>query len=159
MECCGLGWGGHGPIFPVGARVHRTSTEPPLPKKARRRHFAGNLASGVPGTPPQKIQKNRNALSTRLDSAKLDRAMSEIKAPVIGRVVGLEVFTVGGIITSGKKQWHTMSAKLNSTHQIREFNSFWRAFGTIRTPRLHALKRFANLESIASSGFITQWFL
>ena len=113
----------------------------------------------MPGTPPQKIQKNRNALSTRLDSAKLDRAMSEIKAPVIGRVVGLEVFTVGGIITSGKKQWHTMSAKLNSTHQIREFNSFWRAFGTIRTPRLHALKRFANLESIASSGFITQWFL
>jgi protease secretion system membrane fusion protein len=49
----------------------------------------------------QEIQKNRDAMSTRLDSAKFDRAMSEIKAPVTGSVVGLKVFTVGGIITSG----------------------------------------------------------
>jgi len=49
----------------------------------------------------QEIQKNRDAMSTRLDSAKFDRALSEIKAPVSGSVVGLKVFTVGGIITSG----------------------------------------------------------
>jgi hypothetical protein len=106
------------------------STEPPpnrlCQKRAQWRHCAGNPASAVPRSLPQKIQKNRNALSTRLDSAKFDRAMSEIKAPVIGSVVGLKVFTVGGIITSGKKQWHTMSAKPNSTHQIREFDSVWR---------------------------------
>jgi len=41
----------------------------------------------VPRTQLQEIQKNRNALSTRLDSAKFDRAMSEIKAPVIFGIV------------------------------------------------------------------------
>jgi len=49
----------------------------------------------------QEIQKTRDAMSTRLDSAKFDRALSEIRAPVSGSVVGLKVFTVGGIITSG----------------------------------------------------------
>lgn len=49
----------------------------------------------------QDIQKNRDAMSSRLDSAKFDRALSEIKAPVSGSVVGLKVFTVGGIITGG----------------------------------------------------------
>ena len=49
----------------------------------------------------QEIQKNRDAVSTKLDSAKFDRAMSEIRAPVSGSIVGLKVFTVGGIITSG----------------------------------------------------------
>lgn len=49
----------------------------------------------------QEIQKNRDAMSSRLDSAKFDRALSEIKAPVSGSVVGLKVFTVGGIITGG----------------------------------------------------------
>ncbi|PUE11075.1 hypothetical protein B9Z51_01745 [Limnohabitans sp. T6-5] len=49
----------------------------------------------------QDIQKNRDAMSSRLDSAKFDRELAEIKAPVSGSVVGLKVFTVGGIITSG----------------------------------------------------------
>ena len=49
----------------------------------------------------QEIQKNRDAVSTRLDSAKFDRELAEIKAPVTGSVVALKVFTVGGIITSG----------------------------------------------------------
>lgn len=49
----------------------------------------------------QEIQKNRDAVSTRLDSAKFDRNLAEIRAPVSGSVVALKVFTVGGIITSG----------------------------------------------------------
>jgi protease secretion system membrane fusion protein len=49
----------------------------------------------------QELQKNRDAVSTRLDSAKFDRNLAEIRAPVSGSVVGLKVFTVGGIITSG----------------------------------------------------------
>lgn len=49
----------------------------------------------------QEIQKNRDAMSSRLDSAKFDRDLAEIKAPVSGSVVGLKVFTVGGTITSG----------------------------------------------------------
>ena len=49
----------------------------------------------------QEIQKNRDAMSSRLDSAKFDRDLAEIKAPVSGSVVGLKVFTLGGTITSG----------------------------------------------------------
>lgn len=49
----------------------------------------------------QEIQKNRDAVSSRLDSAKFDRELAEIKAPVSGSVVGLKVFTVGGTISSG----------------------------------------------------------
>lgn len=49
----------------------------------------------------QEIQKNRDAMSSRLDSVKFDRALSEIRAPVSGSIVGLKVFTVGGIITPG----------------------------------------------------------
>ncbi|BDU58217.1 metalloprotease secretion protein [Limnohabitans sp. MORI2] len=50
----------------------------------------------------QEIQKNRDAMSSRLDSAKFDRDLAEVKAPVSGSVVGLKVFTVGGVITSGQ---------------------------------------------------------
>lgn len=49
----------------------------------------------------QEIQKNRDAVLSRLDAAKFDRELAEIKAPVSGSVVGLKVFTVGGIISSG----------------------------------------------------------
>jgi protease secretion system membrane fusion protein len=50
----------------------------------------------------QEIQKNRDAMSSRLDSAKFDRDLAEVKAPVSGSIVGLKVFTVGGVITSGQ---------------------------------------------------------
>ncbi len=49
----------------------------------------------------QEIQKNRDAVLGRLDAAKFDRDLAEIKAPVSGSVVGLKVFTVGGTISSG----------------------------------------------------------
>jgi protease secretion system membrane fusion protein len=49
----------------------------------------------------QEIQKNRDAVQTRLDAAKFDRNLAEIRAPVSGSVVALKVFTVGGIIASG----------------------------------------------------------
>jgi protease secretion system membrane fusion protein len=49
----------------------------------------------------QEIQKNRDAVLSRLDSAKFDRNLAEIRAPVSGSVVGLKVFTLGGTISSG----------------------------------------------------------
>jgi len=49
----------------------------------------------------QEIQKNRDALLSRLDAAKFDRNLAQVKAPVDGSVVGLKVFTVGGVIGSG----------------------------------------------------------
>ncbi len=50
----------------------------------------------------QEIQKNRDAMASRLDSAKFDRDLVEVKAPVSGSIVGLKVFTVGGVITSAQ---------------------------------------------------------
>ena len=49
----------------------------------------------------QDIQKNRDAMLSRLDAAKFDRDLAEVKAPVDGSIVGLKVFTVGGVILSG----------------------------------------------------------
>lgn len=49
----------------------------------------------------QEIQKNREALLLHMDSAKFDRDLAEVKAPVGGSVVGLKVFTVGGVVSPG----------------------------------------------------------
>lgn len=50
----------------------------------------------------QDIQKNRDALLSRLDATKFDRDLAEVRAPVSGTVVGLKVFTTGGVITSAQ---------------------------------------------------------
>lgn len=47
-------------------------------------------------------QKNKEAFATRLKAAKFEQAQTEIKAPVSGTVVGLTVFTVGGVIRPGE---------------------------------------------------------
>lgn len=48
------------------------------------------------------IQRNRDAFSTRLSAARFDQQLTEIRAPVGGTVVGLKVFTVGGVIQPGQ---------------------------------------------------------
>ncbi|NDC61073.1 MAG: HlyD family type I secretion periplasmic adaptor subunit [Betaproteobacteria bacterium] len=50
----------------------------------------------------QEIQKNKDALLTRLEASQFDRDLAAVRAPVSGSVVGLKVFTVGGVITSGQ---------------------------------------------------------
>lgn len=49
----------------------------------------------------QELQKNRDPLQTRLDAVKFDRALTEVRAPVSGSVVGLKVFTVGSVVGGG----------------------------------------------------------
>jgi protease secretion system membrane fusion protein len=39
-------------------------------------------------------------MSSRLDSAKFDRELTEVRAPVSGSIVGLKVFTEGGVVTA-----------------------------------------------------------
>jgi membrane fusion protein, protease secretion system len=48
------------------------------------------------------VQKNREAVSTKLQAATFDKNLAEIRAPVSGTVVGLKVFTVGGVIAAGE---------------------------------------------------------
>lgn len=47
-------------------------------------------------------QKNREAFFSRLESLIFDRSLTEVRAPASGTVVGLKVFTVGGVITAGQ---------------------------------------------------------
>lgn len=48
------------------------------------------------------IQKNKEAFSTKVASARFEQAQTDIRAPVSGTVVGLTVFTVGGVIRGGE---------------------------------------------------------
>ncbi len=50
----------------------------------------------------QEAQKNRDALLGRLDAAKFDRELTEVRAMVSGSIVGLKVFSVGGVISPGQ---------------------------------------------------------
>lgn len=48
------------------------------------------------------VQKTREAIVSKLQAAKFDRASTVIRAPVSGTVVGLQIFTVGGVISAGE---------------------------------------------------------
>lgn len=48
------------------------------------------------------IQKNRDALKTRLEAVSFDRDLTSIRAPITGTVVGLKVNTKGGTISGGQ---------------------------------------------------------
>jgi protease secretion system membrane fusion protein len=50
----------------------------------------------------QEIQKNRDAALGRMDASKFDLNLAEVRAPVSGSVVGMKVFTAGGVITSAQ---------------------------------------------------------
>lgn len=48
------------------------------------------------------IQKSRMALQQRVESLDFERNLSEVKAPASGIIVGMQVSTVGGVITGGQ---------------------------------------------------------
>ena len=50
----------------------------------------------------QEIQKTRDAVLSQMGAAKFDRNLAQVRAPVSGNVVGLKVFTAGGVITSAQ---------------------------------------------------------
>lgn len=47
------------------------------------------------------IQKQREALRTKVEALKFDSSLTELRSPVAGTVVGLKVYTVGGVIQAG----------------------------------------------------------
>jgi len=48
------------------------------------------------------LQKNRETIATKLQAARFAQSLSEIRAPVSGTVVGLKVYTEGGVIAGGE---------------------------------------------------------
>jgi len=59
--------------------------------------FQGEVAKEL-----TELQKNREALATKLSAARFAQSLSEIRAPVSGSVVNLKVFTEGGVINGGE---------------------------------------------------------
>ena len=47
------------------------------------------------------VNRNRKALAAKLESLRFNLALTDIKAPVAGTVVGLKAYTVGGVIQAG----------------------------------------------------------
>ena len=50
----------------------------------------------------QDIQKTRDAVLGKMDAVKFDRDLVMVRAPASGNVVGLKVFTAGGVISGGQ---------------------------------------------------------
>lgn len=50
----------------------------------------------------QEAQKNRDALLGKLDAAAFDQKLTVVRAQLDGSIVGLKVFSVGGVITPGQ---------------------------------------------------------
>lgn len=50
----------------------------------------------------QEIQKTRDAVLGQMGVAQFDSNLAQVRAPVSGNVVGLKVFTAGGVITSAQ---------------------------------------------------------
>jgi protease secretion system membrane fusion protein len=50
----------------------------------------------------QDIQKTRDAVLGKMDAVKFDRDLVTVRAPASGNVVGLKVFTAGGVISGGQ---------------------------------------------------------
>jgi membrane fusion protein, protease secretion system len=48
------------------------------------------------------VQKNRRAIKPKVDALSFDKSLTEIKAPISGTVVGLKVFTEGGVVRAGE---------------------------------------------------------
>jgi protease secretion system membrane fusion protein len=48
------------------------------------------------------LQKNRETFSSRMESLKFNRNLTDVKAPVGGVVTNLKVNTIGGVISSGQ---------------------------------------------------------
>ncbi len=48
------------------------------------------------------VQKNRRSIKPKVEALSFDKSLTEIKAPIAGAVVGLKVFTEGGVVRAGE---------------------------------------------------------
>lgn len=53
-------------------------------------------------TQAKDIQKNRKSLKSKVDALRFSLSLTDLRAPVGGTVVGMKVYTVGGVISGGQ---------------------------------------------------------
>ena len=111
----------------------------------------------------QDIQKNKESFLLRMDSAKFDRELAEVKAPVGGSVVALKVFTVGGVVTAGqvlmevvpKDEKLIIEAKIPATIIDKvtagmETDIRFTSFNTTTTPVVTGVIKVVGADKVAS---------
>lgn len=94
-------------------------------------------------------QKDAEALAARIDAQKYDLANVEVKAPVAGTVVGLAVFTNGGVVNPGFKMMDIVPSGdplivdgqlpvnlIDKVHDGLKVEMMFAAFNTNRTPHI-----------------------
>jgi len=94
-------------------------------------------------------QKEADALGARLEAQKYDLANVEVKAPVAGTVVGLAVFTNGGVVNPGFKMMDIVPSDdpliiegqlpvnlIDKVHDGLKVELIFAAFNTNRTPHI-----------------------
>jgi protease secretion system membrane fusion protein len=94
-------------------------------------------------------QKEAEALAARLDAQRFELASVDVKAPVSGTVVGLAVFTNGGVVPAGFKMMDIVPSDdpliveaqlpvnlVDKVHPGLKVELMFSAFNTNRTPHI-----------------------
>ena len=113
------------------------------------------------GTQLAEAQKEAEALRTRLVSQDFDLANVEVRAPVDGTVVGLSVFTRGGVIGPGSKlmeivpsedtlvvEGHVPVHLIDKVHPDLKVELIFSAFNQNLTPHIPGIVTYVSADSL-----------
>lgn len=116
-------------------------------------------------TQVKEVQKNRKALKSKVDALRFNLSLTDLKAPASGTVVGLKVFTVGGVISGGnvlmeilpKEERLVVSAKIPPTlidkvHLGLESDLRFTAFNQTTTPVIQGKVTLVGADKLTKSA-------
>jgi membrane fusion protein, protease secretion system len=109
-------------------------------------------------------QKLRNALHTKVNSLKFDMSLTEIRAPIDGRVLGVKVNTVGGVIQAGAVMMEVapdvgpliVEAQVppNLIDKVKtglDANMYFTAFNTTTTPVIPGIVKMVGADRLVDN--------
>lgn len=113
----------------------------------------------------KEVQKTRKTLKSKVDALRFNLSLTDIKAPTAGTVLGLKVFTVGGVISGGsvlmeilpKGERLVVSAKIppnliDKVHQGLESDLRFTAFNQTTTPVIQGKVSLIGADKLTKSA-------
>lgn len=107
------------------------------------------------------VQKEASVLGNRLISQDFDLANTEVKAPVDGTVVGLNVFTNGGVVAPGSRMMDIVPSEdklivegqvpinlIDKVHPALEVDLIFSAFNQNLTPHIPGVVTFVSADRL-----------
>ena len=107
------------------------------------------------------VQRDTDALRSRLDQTEFELANSEVRSPVDGTVVGVNVFTNGGTVAAGAKLMDVVPSgepleaegqlQVNLVDKVRTgmtVDMMFTAFNQNTTPRVHGTLTFVSADRL-----------